>query len=86
MVTAISWCFGALAAVGWSLFMVVLAVILVSAWVAVVASGGNWMAILFAAAITASFVPVMRRELSKQREVRATLRNTPPPTPPPATR
>lgn len=73
VVTAILWCFSALAALGWSLVMVVLAVILISAWVAVVVSRGNWIAILFAAAVTASFVPVMRREWSKQREVRGTL-------------
>ena len=84
MVSAISWSFGALAAVGWSMFMVVLAVILILSWVAVVVSGGNWIAILWAAAISASFVPVMRRELSKHRDVQATLRKSaPPPSRPP---
>lgn len=81
VVNAILWCLSALAALGWSLVMVVLAAILVLAWVGVLFTGGrDWMAILLAAAITASFVPVMRREWSKQREVRASLQKSAPPT------
>ncbi len=82
MATAILWCLSALAALGWSLFMVALAVIMILAWVGVLLTGGrNWIAILIAAAITASFVPVIRREWSKQREVRATLQTSAPPDP-----
>lgn len=81
------WCLNSLLTLGLGLLPMVLIAIVVGSWGSVALTRGrNWFAILLAVAVTASFVPVIRREWSKQREVRATVRKGRPPTTPPATR
>lgn len=84
VVSPLLWCLNALLAIGLGLLPIALAAIVVLAWVSVALTRGrNWFVILLAAAVTASFVPVIRREWSKQREVRATRRKATPPAPRP---
>lgn len=85
VVSAVLRGFDALVAFAGGQLPLALAAIVIVAWGCVALTRGrNWFVILLAAAITASFVPVILRERSKQRADRATVRKgaTPPPRPP----
>lgn len=67
--SAFSWFFRSLASLAGGLFPLALVTIVVLAWVGVALTRGrNWFVIVAAVGITASFVPVIRRERTQGRK------------------
>ncbi|MEO6987388.1 MAG: hypothetical protein ABI239_01935 [Aquihabitans sp.] len=70
--TPFLWSLNSLLALGLGLLPMVLIAIVVGSWGGVALTRGrNWFAIVLAIGVTASFVPVIRREWSNQRSARA---------------
>lgn len=80
MVAAASWCLRSLASLAGGLFPLALATTIALAWTGVALTRGrNWFVVIAAIGITASFIPVIRRERSLRRSAQPD-RRTPPST------